>query len=218
MHDVNLDVFDFDYDLTWWAFVLDPYERVYSRFGGTGDGNCEERLSVPGLKHTLRLVLARHKLQPPQPLAQPQPVRRPNDLFTLKGKCLHCHQVNEAFYRQEKLRAAAFDLEKVRFLPIPEDLGLTMSLDAGNILLKVAKDSPADQAGLREGDVLRTVRGTPILSQGDLMWTLKYAPQKGPLPVHFERAGREREVTLELSAGWKKPDLSWRRSVKKLKK
>jgi membrane-associated protease RseP (regulator of RpoE activity) len=217
MHDVNLKVFDFDYDLTWWAFVIDPYERIYSRYGS--DDNSADRLSVAGLKHTLKACLEEHKLHPPQPRDEPVPVSRPMDLFGVKGKCMHCHQVNEAFYKAEKKpKGGMLDLDKVRFLPIPEDIGLTLSIDEENQVLKVAPGSAADKAGIRPGDVLQQVRGTPIRSQGDVMWTLKYAPKEGPLTIVFARAGRQQEATVNLPSGWKNPDLSWRRSARKLKR
>ena len=162
MHDVNINVFDFDYDLTWWAFLISAEERVYSRFGGSDGRDPSARLSVAGLKHTMRLVLAEHKRQgnAPAPAAK---VVRPMDLFGAKGKCMHCHHVNEAFYKRDKVRLT--DLDSIRYLPIPEAIGLSVSIDASNRVSKVAKDSPVAKAGLREGDTLREVRGTSILSQ-----------------------------------------------------
>jgi hypothetical protein len=216
MHDVNLKVFDFDYDLTWWAFLIDANERVYSRFGGSGDADPASRLSVPGLKYTLRLVLKEHETHRKDPPAPPVPAVRPVDLFGMKGKCMHCHQVNENFYKRDKPKAS--QLDKLRFLPVPEDLGLTLTVDAGNRVDKVTKDSAAEKAGFRPGDVLRQVGDTHTLSQGDVMWALKSAPKEGQLPVTVVRDGKQQKVVLELFSGWQKPDLSWRRSVSKLKK
>jgi hypothetical protein len=216
MHDVNLTVFDFDYDLTWWAFFIDANERVYSRFGGTGDGNAESRLSVAGLKYTMELVLQEHHRRRNDPPPRPGEVVRPVDLFGHKGKCMHCHQVNEQFYKRDKTRA--WQTDQLRFLPVPEDVGLTLDVDAGNRVVEVAKNSPASKAGLRPGDVLRTVRDTGIFSQGDLMWCLKQAPAKGQLPVTLLREDRLVEIVLDLPQAWRKPDLSWRRSATKLRK
>jgi S1-C subfamily serine protease len=131
---------------------------------------------------------------------------------------MHCHQVNEAFYKAEKKKKKEFSLAKVRYLPLAEDIGVTISIDKGNVIDKVVKDSAAAKAGLRAGDTLRQVRGTPILSQGDLMWTLKYGPSAGPLPLTFQRGTETLDVVLDLPAGWKdSPDLSWRKSAAKLK-
>lgn len=218
MHDVNLKVFDFDYDLTWWAFLIDANERVYSRFGGSGDADPASRLSVAGLKYTMRLVLEEHELHRKDPRPPPVPVVRPVDLFGMKGKCMHCHQVNENFYKLEKPKPKATDLDRLRFLPIPENLGITLSVDAGNRVDKVTKNSPAEKAGLRPGDVIRQVGGTTTISQGDVMWALKSAPKEGRLPVTIVREAKQEEVVLDVIRGWNKPDLSWRRSVSKLKK
>jgi membrane-associated protease RseP (regulator of RpoE activity) len=218
MHDVNLKVFDFDYDLTWWAFLIDANEKVYSRFGGTGDGDPASRLSVAGLKYTMRLVLKEHELRRKDPVPPPVPVVRPVDLFGMKGQCMHCHQVNENFYKLEKPKPKATDLDRLRFLPVPEHLGLTLSVDAGNRVDKVTKGSAAENAGFRPGDVLRQVGSTYTMSQGDVMWALKSAPKEGRLSVTVAREAKQQEVILELLPGWNKPDLSWRRSVSKLKK
>jgi hypothetical protein len=217
MHDVNLKVFDFDYDLTWWAFLIDGHERVYSRFGGTGDGDPASRLSVAGLKYTLRLVLEDHAQRRKDPPPPPPPVTRPVDLFGVKGKCMHCHQVNENFYKLEKPKPRPTDLDRLRFLPVPEDVGFTLSIDAGNRVEKVSANSPAEKAGLRTGDVLRTVGGIRTLSQGDVMWGLKSAPKQGRFAITAVRDGKPRDLALDLPDAWNKPDLSWRRSVSKLK-
>ncbi|MCS7045121.1 MAG: PDZ domain-containing protein [Gemmataceae bacterium] len=218
MHDVNLEVFAFDYDLTWWAFLIDAHERVYSRFGGSGDADPASRLSVAGLKYTMRLVLQEHERRrnelPPPPVA----VRRPVDLFGMKGKCMHCHHVNENFYKRETPKPRITDLDRLRFLPVPEDVGLTLMIDAGNRIERVIEASPADKAGLRPGDIVWQVGSVPTRSQGDVMWALKLAPKEGRLALVFERNAKRRETSLELAGGWKKPDLSWRRSVSKLKK
>lgn len=215
MHDVNLNVFDFDYDLTWWAFLISADERVYSRFGGTDELDPSARLSVAALKHTMRLVLDEHQRQRNQPPPVPAEVRRPMDLFGSKGKCMHCHQVNEAFYKKDKV--AKSELHKLRFLPLPENVGVSVSIDTGTQIEKVAAGTPAAKAGLRIDDVVRGAGSTPVRSQGDLMWALKLAPQTGRLPLTVMRAGESVEVALDLPVGWNSPDLSWRRSAKKLK-
>lgn len=217
MHDVDLSVFDFDYDLTWWAMVIDAHQRVYTRLGGSDNADPASRLSTAALKHTLRLVLDEHARRAAQLLPElaPAPVVRPVDLFGMKGKCMHCHHVNENFYKRDKPRA--HELDKLRFLPLPENVGLSLVRDAGNRIERVHPDSPAARAGLRPGDILHHVGQTRTLSQGDVMWALSRAPRQGTLPVACDRGGKLVETTLELPALWKQTDLSWRRSVSKLK-
>ena len=54
--------------------------------------------------------------------------------------------------------------------------------------------------------------------ESDVMWALKSAPKEGRLPVTVVREAKQEDVLLVMPNGWKKPDLSWRRSISKLKK
>src|SRR5258705_171824 len=49
MRGVDLDLFDFDYDLTWMAFFLDADARVLGRYGGRDAGEPDDRSSGAGL-------------------------------------------------------------------------------------------------------------------------------------------------------------------------
>ena len=51
MRGVDLDVFDFDYDLTWMAFFLSADGKVYSRYGGRSPDSASQYLSRAGLRH-----------------------------------------------------------------------------------------------------------------------------------------------------------------------
>jgi hypothetical protein len=66
--------------------------------------------------------------------------------------------------------------------------------------------------------MLRNIGTTQTNSQGDVMWAMKSAPKEGSLPVTIARASGPMELSIELLRGWNKPDLSWRRSISKLKK
>src|SRR5206468_2488080 len=103
---VNLNLFVFDYDLTWIGFFLDADLRVYSRYGGRDAAGAEARLSAEGLLHTMNEVLRVHgeetaKKLPPPALA----VSRPEDIPTMKkylpyrgSNCIHCHLIPHAAY------------------------------------------------------------------------------------------------------------------------
>src|SRR5438552_4228565 len=63
MRGVNLDVFDFDFDLTWAAFFLSPDEMVYGRYGGRDARSPDSRLSLAGLRYAMAQALAAHRLK-----------------------------------------------------------------------------------------------------------------------------------------------------------
>jgi hypothetical protein len=213
MNDVDLALFQFDYDLTWMGFFLGPDGRVYSRYGGRDAESDEGRLSLKGLKTTMRRVLARHEelagAEPP-PAHKPQ---LPADLFPVRrDSCLHCHQVWEGL-RERDRKAGRFDPASLDVYPLPENIGVELDVDAGSRVLKILAKSPAERAKILPGDELRRIADVELLSQGDVQWALHNAPAKGPLTVELVREGRRLKLTLELPPGWRKTDQSWRRSI-----
>jgi serine protease Do len=215
MNDVDLALFQFDYDLTWMSFFLDADQRIYSRYGGRDAQSDEGRLSTRGLKVAMRRVLDLHrqaqrtKTKPPEP-RKPQ---LPRDLFPIKeNSCLHCHQVWEGL-RDRQRKGGTFNPASLYVYPLPENVGLELDVHAGNRVVKIRPDSPAGRAKLQPGDELRRIAGVDILAQGDVLWALHNAPAQGALPVEWTRQGKSMTAVLELPAGWRKTDLSWRQSI-----
>lgn len=215
MNDVNLALFQFDYDLTWMGFFLNAGQGIYSRFGGRAADDAEGRLTVAGLKNTMRRVLSLHQKTPEE--AAPAPVRPkyPQDLFVTKGTgCMHCHHVWEGLRKQAK-KDGTFSRALLDVYPLPENIGLEMNIDAGNRVARVQPASPSARAGLKPGDVLDRIALVKILAQGDMLWALHNAPAQGRLPIAWLHDGQPRSAVLDLPAGWKQRDTSWRRSLRK---
>jgi hypothetical protein len=216
MRGVNLNVFAFDYDLTWAGLVLDADERVYARYGQRAGANADEQLSLAGLKYTLqkaRDAFRRGDRPPPPP---PDPARTAEQYAAAKrmkaDACIHCHQVYD--FQREDLRAAGrWTNDVVWVYPPPHTVGLTLDVGRGDRVTAVAAGSPAARAGLQPGDVLYRLNGQPVASIADAQYALHLAPKQGPVPVAWERGGREQSGTLDLPAGWKASDISWRTSM-----
>lgn len=213
MNDVDLQLFQFDYDVTWYAFFLSPGERVYGRYGGRDAKSCDARLSVAGFKHAMKSVLDEHgRLRPEEP---PTPVNTSREPFQENRRgCVHCHDVWEGLRREAKARGA-FDEQSLFVYPPPENVGLTLSVDEGNRVTAVAANTPSAKAGLRAGDVLEMVHRMKVYSQGDVMAALHVAPLEGVIKLTYRRDGTKRTAELDLPKGWKKTDLSWRPSMVK---
>jgi hypothetical protein len=64
MRGVNLNAFDFDYDLTWAAFFLNANEQIYGRYGGRDAGEADAHLTLAGLKHAMRAALEAYRHDP----------------------------------------------------------------------------------------------------------------------------------------------------------
>jgi membrane-associated protease RseP (regulator of RpoE activity) len=220
MRGVNLRVFDFDYDLTWMAFFMNADETVYGRYGGRTPESADASLSLAGLRHALQNALAAHRRRapdkaPPRPLPPLTVDQYPAARRLTARACVHCHQVYD-FRRQARQAAGTWRLDEVWVYPLPENVGLTLAVDRGDRVRKVAPNSAADRAGLRPGDVLRSVNRVPVASIADVQYALHRAPAAGKIPVTWERAGKKRQGVLALADGWRKTDVSWRWSLRGL--
>jgi len=217
MRGVDLNVFEFDYDLTWSAFFLNAEEKIYGRFGGRDAVSADKYLTLSGLKNAMRAALAAHRREP---IARPAVVSRPAvsveqypAVTQLKANaCVHCHQVYD-FRRQGSRTAGKWRLDDAWVYPLPEKLGFTLDPDSGQRLASVAADSAAARAGLEAGDLLTRIHGRPVASFADAQYALHHAPAEGTITVSWQHAGQLRAGTLELTPGWRKTDISWRASM-----
>jgi predicted metalloprotease with PDZ domain len=213
---LDLRRFEFDYDLTWFAFLLNADETIYGRYGGRDASDAEARLSMKGLRRALDRALEAHKNSPPaQELAGKQ--QRAEDFASAQKHrgCIHCHNVNE-FARADSRAAGVWDRASAWVYPLPENVGITLDVDAGDLVKSVAPRSAAENAGLKPGDRLATLNGHGVASFADASFSLHKAPAKGEIRVSWLRAGKEMSGTLALTDGWRKTDLSWRPSMRDL--
>ena len=129
--------------------------------------------------------------------------------------CIHCHQVGEAL-RQVYLDGKEPLPDELLFpYPHPKSIGLILDPKEKATVLRVDKDSPAEQAGFQKGDVILRLNGQPLLSIADVQWVLHRTPmQGGSLKAEVQRSSGKTEVTLKLPQGWRQhDDISWRAST-----
>lgn len=217
---VDMNRFRFDYDLTFAVLLMDADGHTYSRFG-TRDAKSEtDRMSIPGLKGTMRAVLALHRNW--QAHAADKPVQK--ERFTLddipafahrtaaKQECAHCHFANN--FRFAQLRAEhRFSKEMLFQYPLPENIGVTLDVDSNNRVKSVQPASPAQQAGIKPGDVITRAGSTSVLTCSDLQFALNSLPDPGTVTLQLTRGGRSLPAAvLHLPHGWRRTDISWRAS------
>ncbi len=76
--------------------------------------------------------------------------------------------------------------------------GLNIATETGVILLRIMADSPAQQAGLQEGDVITEIQGEPVTDPTKVQQTVAEMEVGDRLPLQIERNGelRDLEVTI----------------------
>ena len=213
MNDVDIARIQFDYDLVFAVVFMNANGRIYSRYGGRTPWNSASRVSLTGLKYTMRQVVGAHdpSLQPANGPAEPMLAR---DLLTSKRSCMHCHEVWEGL-RKLARKSGNFDPRSLFVYPRPENIGLTVDVDVGNRIQSVKADSACAQVGLRAGDRIDKIGKYSIYSQADISWALHNAPETGQLMLRFTRDGTVAKAIVPLDEGWKESKLSWRASMRK---
>jgi len=63
------------------------------------------------------------------------------------------------------------------------------------VITMVAKDSPAERAGLRAGDAVVAIAGQPVYNPGEMIETIRARPRQA-LPLTVEREGRPLTLTV----------------------
>lgn len=200
------------------VFFLDPEGRVYARYGGRDASDADNRQSLAGLKATMLSVLemAGRETKEYAPRSAPE-VRSIREIpgGARGGRCLHCHQVKEILNRK-LVTDGEWSREDVWRFPLPENVGIRLSVDQSYVVEKVTADSPAAKVGLQPGDRLVRLGNVPVHSFGDVQFALDKAPMKGTLEVAWSREGKVSSGTLTLGENWKKVDISWRASMRRL--
>lgn len=206
----------FDYDLTMMVFFLGADEQIYGRFGGRDAKGPETRMSLPGLHHAMKAALETHARQPEAVPPKREPPRTIRDLAVGRrlgsGGCVHCHQVNEAL-KADLEKAGKWSRELVWRYPPPDNLGLVLEVDRGNVVERIEPGSSAARAGLKAGDVVERLNGVPIYSFADAQYALDRAPKTGTTTVSWRRGEQGLKAELALAGGWRKSDISWRPSL-----
>jgi len=227
---LDLTEFRSDFDQSFAVFLMNADHAIYGRYGTRPETESQEtEMSLDGFAATLREALRLHKEFPDNAgsLAgkrpKPQPYRVPEDLPDLNKyrefaevkhletrMCIHCHQIREAernVYRKQNLAIP----EQVLFTwPSTRALGFTLDPTTATTIAEVAPKSEAAQAGLKPGDVIRTVAEQPVISLADVKWALDHAGKLATV-LTVERDGKPLKINLPLPDGWRmRTDISSR--------
>lgn len=214
----DLNLFEFDYDLTFMVFFLNAQEKIYARYGARDATDADARQSLEGLRYTMQSVLKSHKSHSTDfaPLSSNKPFFLREETGVQGGHCLHCHQVKERINRKI-VSDGDWSSDHVYRFPLPDNIGLILDVNRGNTVEKVAPNSPAQKAGIRVDDQLSKIGNIAVHSIADASFALDKAPLKGSLLVEYLRGGKATKTEIQLNEGWKKSDISWRPSMRFLK-
>jgi S1-C subfamily serine protease len=197
------------------VFFSNAEERIYGRYGGRDAKGPDTRMSLAGLHHAMEAALDTHAREAKEAPPRREAPKYIRDVATRRRGCFHCHQVKEALDAELK-RAGKWSRDLVWRYPLPDNLGLVLEVDRGNVVRRVEPGSPAARAGLRAGDVVRRLNGVPVHSFADAQYALDRAPKVGAIEASWRRGPETMDGELTLPQGWRKTDISWRPSLQRL--
>jgi serine protease Do len=229
---MDLTRFQYDYDLSFSAFFMQPDGTILGRFGTRSSGeHAESDISMEGFAAALEGALKLHAEYPKNMKflegKQPKPVefKSPEEYPSLKGKyqdsldyagqvvksCLHCHQIRDAEREYYRAQGEPLPITSLRPYPMPQVIGMTLDEKTRGTIKAVAPESAAAEAGLKVGDELLLLDGQAILSIADVQWVLHNAGDNQLLVAVVRRDGKIHELPISLRQGWRdESDISWR--------
>lgn len=214
MAEVDIGLFEMDFNTTFGLFVLNHKRQVYLRYGARDDSSAESHLSFPSVIVALERGLKLHeqwksdqlKLPPPSKprMAQTFPnVRK----VVQKNQCVHCHQVAEG-QAVEIFAQKDFDKKISPWIfPDPAKLGLGLKIDDPTIVEK--STGAAAEAGIRNGEQIYEVEDQVVSTYADIQYLLHHLPRdRKDLTLTTNRGTRK----IALPEYWRVTDLN-RRSI-----
>ncbi len=228
---LDLTLFQFDYDLTFAAFFLNHDRTIYARYGTrTSLKGADSDVSTKGLAETMKSVLQLHRDYPANrsSLAGKQPHdiqhKTPESFAALKHyapeldyagqvakSCIHCHQIRDAQRRVHREAGGDIPAKLLFPYPAPDSIGIELDPESRARIRRVIAGSVASRSGLNRHDQIDQLNGQPITSTADLQWVLHHARDGQRLVFSIIRDGKAAELTLTLPDGWRnQSDISWR--------
>jgi hypothetical protein len=221
---LDLQLFQFDYDLSFATLFLNADRTIYGRFGSWTHQKNEHDKDTSAYRIALERALAIHRAYPANKAALagkqggPVPFADPLKIPTLAGKyereldwkgkvvqsCVHCHQISDAFRESFRAENKTIPTEWIYPWPPPETLGLTVAADRPTHIEAVAENSLAAQSGFQPGDELLSIEKQPIISTADISWVLHRAPESGTLRAEVQRGSAQKTIVAALPDGWRR--------------
>lgn len=219
MDDVNIGLFERDWNNTLYFFALNADERIYLRYGGRDSRSQDTYLNLDSLELALAKGLELHRLylagrlpktETPAPM-YPRQIPLLVERTFAKYRCVECHLIGD-FQNLERERNATLDKVTDLFRsPDIRTLGIELDIPRG-LAVKQALGA-AGAAGMRSGDVITSLEGSEVWTFGDFQYRLdKVRRDADQIALTVDRDGTRVPLTISLPERWWWTDLTFRQS------
>lgn len=219
MDDVDVGLFDRDWNNAIYFFVLNADEQIYMRYGGREAQNPDTYNSLESMRIALEqgLVLHRKYLNGELPkVERPKPLH-PRDMPLLvertfdRRRCVECHLIGDFQNIQREQDGVLDKLVHLYRSPDIKTIGVQLDVPKG-LVVKEARGAVA-AAGMQPGDRIAVWNGVPVWTFGDVQYRYDQVDRRAKsLRIGVERDGKPVELTVELPPQWWWTDLRFRQS------
>ena len=217
MDGINIGLFDFDRYNTLYFFALNADEQIYLRYGGRDVRSATTYLDLESLDLALEQGLKLHKLykdgklprRPAPPSKFPREIPALYERTTKRGRCVECHLIGDLENVQRERDGTLDKLKHLFRAPEIGKIGIELDIPRG-LRVKSATGQVAE-AGMRSGDIIRSLDGVPVWTFGDFQWEYGKLPYTANrMEVGVERDGGRIDLPVNLPEFWWHADLSYR--------
>ena len=219
MDDVDVALFDRDWNNAIYYFVMNADEQIYLRYGGRDSQSADTYLDLSSLELALRQGLELHrqyqqgelKKEPrPKPLMPRQIPLLVQRTFAQR-QCVECHLIGD-FQNLQRERDGTLDkLTHLYRSPDIKTIGILLDVPQGLVVKEVR--GAAQEAGMKSGDRISRVGTTAVRTFGDLQYYYDKVDRRAKrVEFTVERNGQPTELAVSLPERWWWTDLRFRQS------
>ena len=196
MDNIDVGLFDRDWNNTLYYFVMNADEQIYMRYGGRDARSPDSYLNLASLELALAKGLELHdqyqrgelkKADRPKPLF-PREIPLLVERTISRNACVECHLIGDYLNVHREQDGKLDKLTHMYRSPDIRTLGIELDVPKG-LVVKEIRDAVA-AAGMQPGDRITAINGTQVWTFGDLQY-------------HYDKVNRNAErIQIDCGPRW----------------
>jgi hypothetical protein len=219
MDNIDVALFERDWNNTLYYFMLNADEQIYMRYGGRDSESADRYLNLDSLEQALKQGLELHRRHQIGELKKSERAKPlyPREIPLLvertlgRNQCVECHLIGDYQNLQREKDGTLDKLTHLFRSPDIKTLGIQLDVPKG-LVVKEARGA-VQAAGMKPGDRIAALNGTPVWTFADLQYYYDKVNRKaGRIEITVDRSGTPVLLDVALPLRWWLTDLRFRQS------